>query len=203
MSVRTEIETYRQQIEIARTEEEYRIRIEYPKIPELPKGVFNKLQLERWQKAEPTISVAAEELLADLGIVNFKLETDFSQTNKNSKHIDFALKFREDKVKEDWEENTPYQVAIFWYDPGGKFTLEQVGAYYVHLAVPKKKKNTNWFYVEEAMQWIDNPEANIYHFAGVSSTNVCKEHVQNLLKLLLSNPATVVNPEPKKVTVGR
>lgn len=44
---------------------------------------------------------------------------------------------------------------------------------------------------------MDNPQANTYHFAGVSSTNISKEHMKNLLKLLLANPATV-NPQPEK-----
>ena len=194
MSARTEIEAYRQQIERARTEEEWHI--------ELPEGVFNKFQLESWQRAKPIISQAVEGLSAELGISNFKLETDFSYANKASKHVNFALKFREGEVKKEWEEDVPFQIVLFWYEAGGKFTLEQVGAYCVHLAVPKKKKSTGWFYVEEAVQWINNPEANVYNFAGVSSTNVCKEDVQDLLKLLLANPG-MVNPEPKTATVGR
>lgn len=123
MNSRTEIETYRSQIEIARAEEERRVSGKYPKISELPQGALNKLQLERWQRAKPIISQAVKELLADLGIVNFQLEKDFSNVKRNnaSKRVDFALKFR-DGVKEEWKENNLYQVVIFWYDPGGRFT---------------------------------------------------------------------------------
>ncbi len=173
----------------------------FPRVTQLPEGLFGLKQLERWRRAQPLIDATVDQIMADLVIANYVLETDFSDSAKfrSRKRVDYILKYREGEAPEQWQEETSYKEVRFYYDAGGRFTPDMIGSKYVYLVVPKKHKNAGWFDLEQAAQWINHQEANTFCCASIGSNEVSQENIQKLLMIILACPALVQNAERQGV----
>ena len=97
------VEELRERIDTARDRSHREYIEQHPPIAELPAGIYDTRQRERYIKVDNNILSSVSKVMAELGINNFHLVRDFRRASQypKDKHMSYQIRYRRGEKEED------------------------------------------------------------------------------------------------------